>query len=262
MQLCVYSATAIRIHFFCFSGHLKRFMRGISELAEVLKSAPPTPSPLPLSPAHHLNGPTPITPTPEVPEPQKVAKDSLPLVTLAPSLQEGEGRPRQDSGGTEEGGAHFAQMKNLLEMRMGISRSRETLETSEDSEPGEEGRKEGRSASGSPLVQRRAPRGMPPPPIPKRGVVTTLSMQENRLSHSSSTSSISSTFSEKTMGSIASGEGHAAFPEQHSPPKPLPRVSRKPPRSARGRRFRASLACCRIWFRCLVQSALKEWVTP
>ncbi len=65
-------------------GHLKRFMRGIAELVEVSKSAPPTPSPIPRL-QHDVNGhatPTSNGTVPSFPEDNKTPEPQDDDVTI------------------------------------------------------------------------------------------------------------------------------------------------------------------------------------
>ena len=134
-----------------YIGHLKRFVKGIGELADIL---PPTPSPVPPLPvisALHINGP---------PE-SEGHKEAIPTPKTGPDVDAVEitSRPRQDSTGQnsysespqqEPAGSSFTKMKHLLEARMGIGGSRESLETSEEGDSTKVG---SRSPSGSPQVR-------------------------------------------------------------------------------------------------------------
>ena len=152
-------------------------MRGIAELVEVSKSAPPTPSPIPRS--QHVNGR--VTPPPiednasfledcKTPEPQDDEKTiiapptgfdepdlkrnssnlSVPPVASKPKrLSKDEvsmmnsdlSRPRADSkereGSVPRDSGGLNKMRQLLEQQMGTSQSTESLEMSVGSESSE-----------------------------------------------------------------------------------------------------------------------------
>lgn len=118
-------------------GHVKRLLRGIGELTELMKSGPPFPSvsiPQPQSPE------PPLVPTP-------------PLITTSPkhSTEDPILPPPQNwtvSGSPEK--VDFGRMKGLLEMKMGVGHTHE-----KDSEEREVG---STSPPSSPI----------PPPVPKR----------------------------------------------------------------------------------------------
>lgn len=185
-------------------------MRGIAELMEVTKSAPPTPSPIPRAP--HVNGHAPPpsfrdqmpaffeeskTPEPQDDEKTIIAPPSgfdepdlkrnshlgtsprdsvhLPPGSTKTNRQSQEesallnmtsepARPRawsnehqrEGSNVSSDGGGSFNKMRHLLEQRMGVSQSNESLEMSTESETNEQGVKSSsRSPSHSPRIARK-----------------------------------------------------------------------------------------------------------
>ncbi len=177
-------------------GHLKRFMRGIAELVDVTKSAPPTPSPIPR--LQHVNGhampPSDgiIPPFPEdnkTPEPQdddktiiappmgfdeadmlnQLSKKMQPPVASKPKrfsqdealLNSDPSRPRAHSGEregsvTSDGGGSFNRMRQLLGHKIGSGQSTESLENSVGSESSDPVKPSSRSPSHSPRIPRKS----------------------------------------------------------------------------------------------------------
>lgn len=191
------------LSFFC-AGHLKRFMRGIAELVEVMKSAPPTPSSIPptLLPSVQLNGmvggtsaedtaatitedtsktpeptnePTPTvpdTPTPaQVPDTPTFEESPPPPPPSAavPPVTSAPPEPspaaQQAAGNSNENSAsNFSKMRSLLAQQMGITADSADGDSSDTASPS------GGSPAHSPAVSSVERRQHKAPPPPKRVV--------------------------------------------------------------------------------------------
>ena len=166
---------------FFFTAHVRRFMKGIAELGEVMKTVIPAFSPIPPPPSFNGTTISPRVPFSEQLPPGVPLETSLrpsenppleglpsvrlPEPLLEPYHDEAGSRPRQDSTGQNayaansvlksESSSSFSRMKNVLEAQMGLSGSRESLSHGEESESSEAAmpKFDSRSPSASPQVQ-------------------------------------------------------------------------------------------------------------
>ena len=209
---------------FCLSiptGHLKRFMRGIAELLEV----------------------SPATPT-AADAPRPVIQNGKDQVDLASELTKA--LPTSD--------LHIPPLEaeivppppppssSYIQPKENGLKDAVSIESIEAPPPKQKPKPASRSPSHSPQTQRRTiPQGVGAPPPPRRAPQTSLSAQatadsqgaQNRHSFASSTSSVSSGYSERVAGSVdvplATQQMSAAMAESppRIPPKKKPSPSRR-----------------------------------
>lgn len=205
------------------------------------KSPQGSPNRSPVSPRRSPHGSPKQSPRHMLPKPKLSPKPVRKLqeeAAMMNRLNSNGSRSRSNSGEQSQQqdsvSSSFNKMKNIMEMKMGSGPSTESLENSMESETS----KTSRSPSHSPQIQRKGPQGSAAPPPPRRAPQTSLSAvqrgdslaAQNRQSLSSSASSLSSNFSERTTGSYDVGVSRpppAEMPTQQEIPPKLPAKKKK-----------------------------------